>query len=89
MASQAYKASDENFRLDVFLSSRKVSLNKLQELVGHLNFACRVVAPGRTFLSSFSDAMGGLSKVYHKCYVMAEISEDARVWKLLLNNFNG
>ena len=32
---------------------KKVNLRELQELVGHLNFACRVVAPGCAFCVSF------------------------------------
>lgn len=28
----------------------KVTLKELQKLVGHLNFACKVVAPGRSFI---------------------------------------
>lgn len=33
-----------------FKSRNKVSLHLLQQLVGHLNFSCRVIAPGCAFL---------------------------------------
>ncbi|XP_061485677.1 uncharacterized protein LOC133386068 [Rhineura floridana] len=39
---------------------RKVFLSTLQELAGHLNFVCRVVAPGRAFLRHVYEAMVGL-----------------------------
>ena len=35
--------------LSGLLRKRKVSLKGLQEIIGHLNFTCRVVAPGRAF----------------------------------------
>lgn len=34
-----------NKMLAVFVTRKKVMLKELQSLVGHLNFACKVVAP--------------------------------------------
>lgn len=34
----------------VVLASRKVTLLEFQQLEGHINFSCNVVAPGRSFL---------------------------------------
>ena len=42
------------------LSKKKVALKELQEIVGHLNFAHRVVAPCRAFLQCLCSAMRGL-----------------------------
>ena len=44
------KLKDLQKRLRELVKKRKVSLKELQELVGHLNFACRMIAPGRPFL---------------------------------------
>ena len=32
-----------------FLTKKKVTLTKLQSLIGLLNFTCSVIVPGRTF----------------------------------------
>lgn len=54
---------------------------KLQVIVGHFNFACRVVAPGRAFLRHLCDVMVGLRSPLYKVKVM--------VWIQFLNYFNG
>ena len=36
------------------LSHEKTTLREMQSLIGSLNFACRAIAPGRPFLSSFN-----------------------------------
>lgn len=37
------------------ISCRKITLQQLQSVIGHLNFACWVVAPGRAFLRWLCD----------------------------------
>ena len=44
------KLKDLQQKLRELVKKRKVSLKELQELVDHLNFACRVIVPGRAFL---------------------------------------
>ena len=44
------KLSDLKAWIDLTLQKRKVLLRELQELVRHLNFACRALAPGHAFL---------------------------------------
>ena len=40
------KLKDLRKRIAMQLQKSKVTLRELQQIVGHLNFACRVVAPG-------------------------------------------
>ena len=55
-----------------FLKRKKVSLKKMQSLIGLLNFTCSVVIPGRTFLRrmirEFTTPFDEISsKVLNKC----------------------
>lgn len=71
------------------LGAKKLTLKQLQVLVGHLNFACRVVAPGRAFLRRLCDAMSGLTAPYHRVRVSAEMRKDITMWSTFLWEFNG
>ncbi|XP_053140582.1 uncharacterized protein LOC128340004 [Hemicordylus capensis] len=69
--------------------ARKVTLRKLQLLVGHLNFACRVVAPGRPFLRRLCDAMVGCNRPHFLIRVSTAMREDMGLWLRFLESFNG
>lgn len=75
--------------LNKSLGARKLTLLELQVLVRHLNFACRVIAPGRAFLCRFCDSMTGALRPHHKVRVSAEMREDMRTWQQFLEDFNG
>ena len=66
------------------IESRKVSLKELQEMVGHLNFACKVVAPGRAFLCRLCDAMKGLHCPFHRMQMTSDMRQDFQVWSQFL-----
>ena len=44
---------------------KKLSVRALQSLVGKLNFACRVVVPGRAFLRRLHNLLRGRTKKHH------------------------
>ena len=44
------KLADLRIKIAALLQKQKMSLHELQEIVGHLNFTCRVIAAGHTFL---------------------------------------
>ncbi|KAJ7314031.1 hypothetical protein JRQ81_005924 [Phrynocephalus forsythii] len=67
---QAYRLPDDKLqdltvRIQLMLNKKKVTLKELQVLVGHLNFACRVIAPSLVFLRRFCNAMVKLRKPHH------------------------
>lgn len=66
-------------QLQSMLQSARVTLRELQVLVGHLNFACKVVAPEQTFLRHLCDAMKGLSKPPHCRRLTGGMREDLKV----------
>lgn len=54
------KLQELRFRVSEFLGKQKVLLHELQVLVGYLNLACKVVAPGQAFLKRLCDAKKGV-----------------------------
>lgn len=46
--------------IEEFMVKCKVTLREFQQLVGHLNFACKVVAPGRAFLRTLCTTMADI-----------------------------
>ncbi|XP_061488169.1 uncharacterized protein LOC133387438 [Rhineura floridana] len=76
-------------KISEVVGAKKVTLATLQQLAGHMNFACRVVSPGRAFLQRVYDAMAGLSHPHHHTRVTAALREDLTVWSTFLREFNG
>ena len=68
---------------------KKVTLKELQEIVGHFNFACRVVASGRAFFCRLCDAMRGPWQPLHRTWVIRVMRRDLLVRSSFLDGFNG
>lgn len=71
------------------LATKKVTLKKLQQLVGHLNFACKFVAPGRTFLCCLCDTMSSVRLTLHMVHINSKMYIDLLTWQDFLVSFNG
>lgn len=82
------KLIDLRDRLCLFSSWKKVQLRELQVLLGHLNFACKMVAPGPAFLCWICAAMKGVSCPYHWIRLSLGMRQDLKVWLDFLDNFN-
>ena len=59
------KLLDARLKVKAMAKRRKTSLVELQSLLGTLNFACRVVIPGRAFLRRLFDLTKGISRKTH------------------------
>ena len=51
--------------LNEFRSRRSTTLQELQSLIGTLNFACKVISPGRPFLQRMIGLTRGVKKPHH------------------------
>ena len=71
------------------LERKKCSLRELQSLLGLLQFACRVIVPGRTFLQNLYGLTMGCSKPYHKIRLSKNTKKDLLIWLKFLEHFNG
>jgi hypothetical protein len=75
--------------LQDFSRKRRITLRELQSICGLLNFACRAVAPGRTFLRRIIDLTRGLRMPHHYVRLSNEARADALAWLTFLQHFNG
>ena len=72
-----------------FKFRKKCTLKELQSLVGHLNFACKAVLPGRVFKRRISRLMAGVTKQFHHINLTHDFRCDVNVWLEFLDTFNG
>lgn len=75
--------------INFFQSAKKVTLQELQSLNGLLNFACKVVAPGRAFCRSLINATIVISKPHHRIRLNNNIKQDSCIWQLFLQYYKG
>nr|XP_054749833.1 uncharacterized protein LOC129255509 [Lytechinus pictus] len=75
--------------LSCVMGADKVTLRKLQSVIGSLNFVCRAVAPGRAFLRRLIDLTVGVHEPHHKIRLSVGARADLRAWYSFLQDFNG
>ena len=75
--------------LKSFKRRRSARLVELQSLIGTLQFACRVVVPGRTFLQRVINLTRGVPSRFHHVRLNKEFFKDLDMWLLFLTGWNG
>ena len=83
------KLLEARYKITTVYKRKKVTLREMQSLIGTLNFACKVVMPGRTFLRRLIDLTRGVCNPNHCLRLNAEARLDLTAWKLFLDSFNG
>ena len=83
------KLQDLKELLDSFRSRVRASKRQLQQLAGRLNWACKVVYGGRTFLRRILDLMSSLASQSSKCILSEEFFKDLDWWISFMEVFNG
>ena len=68
---------------------KKISLRKLQSLIGLLNFACLVLCPGRAFLRRLIDLTKKVSNPFYLIRLTCEARAYLQVWKMFMSGFTG
>ena len=70
-----------------FVLNKKITLHKLQQLTGFLNFLCRCVEPGRPFLRRMY-SLGANERLlpHHHIRITAECRLDMQIWKKFLSD---
>ena len=72
-----------------FNNRRSARLVDLQSLIGTLQFACKVVVPGRTFLQRIINLTRGVKNRFHHIRLNKEFSRDIQMWQVFLAQWNG
>jgi len=75
--------------LSNFQSRRSTTLQELQSLIGTLNFACKVIAPGRPFLKRIIHLTRGVKKPHHHIKLTTGFYKDIEMWKMFMDQWNG
>ena len=72
-----------------FIGRRTCSKQEMLSLLGHLNFACRVIPAGRSFMSRLFVAAHSVKKLHHKVTLNQETRADLEMWAIFLQQWNG
>ena len=72
-----------------YMRRRKITLVELQSLLGLLNFACKVIRPGRAFVRRLINLTCGLQLPHHHVRLNREAKADLLAWKTFIDSFNG
>ena len=75
--------------LSTFQSQRSTTLQELQSLIGTLNFACKVIPPGRPFLQRIIHLTRGVKKPHHHIKLTTGFYKDIEMWKMFIDQWNG
>lgn len=70
------------------MEKTKCTLRQIQSILGHLNFACRVAAPGQAFCVRLAWATTGVTAQYHYIRISQGIYQGLAIWKEFLDHFN-
>ena len=89
MCLPADKLVEARQKVATMLNRKKAPLLDFQSLLGTLNFACRVIVPGRAFLRRLYDLTKGVSSKQHWIRLTAAARLDLRAWDTFLSKFNG
>ncbi len=72
-----------------FQHRRSCTLKELQSLIGTLNFACKVVPPGRPFIQRMIALTRNVSKQHHHIKLTAGFFHDQKMWREFISHWNG
>ena len=78
-----------NSLLITFINRKKCTKRELLSLLGHLNFACRVIPAGRSFISRLLYTATSVKKLHHHVSLNNDCKADIRMWQYLLSHWNG
>jgi hypothetical protein len=76
-------------QLSVLIHRKKATLREIQSIVGLLNFACKVITPGRPFLRRLINLTVGVQNPHHHIRITAEARADILAWLDFLMAHNG
>ena len=75
--------------LHTFQSKRSTTLRELQSLIGTLNYACKVILPGRPFFQRIIELTRGVKKPYHHIKLTTCFYKDIQMWTVFIEQWNG
>lgn len=74
--------------IESFSMRNSCTKKELLSLLGHLNFACRVILPGRSFMSHLIKLSTTVKKLHHHVHLKS-CRPDLAMWSSFLEGWNG
>jgi hypothetical protein len=74
---------------DIFHKRRSCTLKELQSLIGSLNFACKIIPPGRPYLQRMIELTRNVKQPHHHIKLSAGFFKDLEMWKQFIVNWKG
>lgn len=71
------------------LQVKKATLKDVQKVIGTMQFACRALIPGRTFMRRLIGLTSGVKRPHHHIRITREAKLDLEMWLTFLDTFNG
>ena len=75
--------------IDSFASRKSCTKRELLSLLGHMNFASRVVRPGRSFVSHLLSLASSVHELYYHVKLSEACRSDLSMWSTFLSSWNG
>lgn len=75
--------------IESFHNRKHCTKKEVLSLLGHMNFACRVILPGRSFVSHLIALSTTVKKLHHRIHLNMECRLDLDMWAKFLRNWNG
>ena len=75
--------------IELMLDKSKRTKHELLQLLGHLNFASRVILPGRSFVSYLIRLSSLVKNLRDMAHLDVHCREDLQMWHRFLKNWNG
>ena len=72
-----------------FTNKRSVSKRDLLSLLGHLNYASRIILPGRSFVSYLLRLAHSVKELFHHVKLTQDCRSDINMWSYFLTHWNG
>lgn len=82
------KVSRISIMLGTFMHRKTCTKRELLQLLGHLNFASRIILPGRSFVSYLLALATSVSELHHHVHLSVSCREDMHMWMLFLKQWN-
>ena len=72
-----------------FSDTHSCTKQQLLQLLGHLNFATRIIPQGRSFIAHLLSLASSVPSLHHQVNLSIECRMELRLWHTLLSNWNG
>ncbi|XP_006816256.1 uncharacterized protein LOC102806624, partial [Saccoglossus kowalevskii] len=85
----AFLPANKISRIKEKISKKSITKRQLLSLLGHLNFAARVVLPGKSFIAHLLRLASSVSKLTHHVSLNQACCLELSMWKLFMDSWNG